>query len=774
MIKKGHGMRRPLFAGCLCLVFIAALRLFGGADSPNIPKRGQVTLTGRVYQKDSEKFYLDSIIIQEQAANRQQENSSQNIHISENIICQWENSASLRLGSTVTVQGSFKEYAQAANPGEFDSREYYQSMHIGGRLTEVRLLEDGKDYSAVKELLYRLRSYWQERLRHIFPSKEAQIMGAMLLGNKEALDSEVKDLYKRNGIIHILSISGLHITVIGMGIYRLLRRIGLPALASAVSGGIILILYGMMTGMSISAYRAIGMYLLHMLAIVCGRSFDLLTALGVIAAVMSVRTPEYLQHAGFLLSFASVLGIGVLYPALFIEKERKPGLRYRSRWRQAALSAGGRLLKELKRSIMAGLAITVTTLPVQLWFYYEIPVYAPLLNLLVLPFMSILLVFGLSAMLIPGLGVLGMMDCVILTCFEKLCGMFGELPLHTWNPGRPKLWQIAVYYCLWLGAVWIAKAGAKKAGGQETKDGGKSRGRGSAKRSILQWMMLAVAVVVLAARPSPESKVTFLDVGQGDCVCVQTSSGEVYLFDCGSSSRKEVGRHVLLPFLKYNGIKEIDGVFVSHGDKDHISGVEELLVFAEEEGIHIKRLLLPDIGSAWEDNQFAGLLPAAGQATKICYIKAGDCREDEGAFIRCLHPPQGYIGEGNAASECFYLELWNSGDKKNKLSLLLTGDVEKEGELMLTEELKKYGIGEITLLKVAHHGSRNATSKNFLRQVNATVSVISCGRDNGYGHPHEELMERLCSRSYVLQTSREGAVTVTLRKGQAYASGYLW
>ncbi len=210
-------MRRPLFAGCLCLVFIAVLRLLPGAAARNeedvggrnafdvseLSERERLTLTGRVYQKDSEKFYLDSIVIQ-------QKNPLQNIDLSDNLICEWEHSESLRLGSTVTLQGVFRSFSQATNPGEFDSRAYYQGLQIGGRLTEVKLLGAGEEYWALKELLYRMRSYWKERLYRVFPSKEAQLMGAMLLGDKEDLEGELRELYKKSGIIHILSISGVY------------------------------------------------------------------------------------------------------------------------------------------------------------------------------------------------------------------------------------------------------------------------------------------------------------------------------------------------------------------------------------------------------------------------------------------------------------------------------------------------------------------------------------------------------------------------------------
>ena len=141
-------------------------------------------------------------------------------------------------------------------------------------------------------------------------------MSALLLGDKNALDNEVKEMYQRNGILHIFSISSLHITIVGMGIYKLLRKAGIPILPASMAGSLLLILYGCMTGFGVSACRAIGMYLLRMLAEVVGRTYDLLTALGVMAAVMVIQNPYYLQNGGFLLSFTSVMGIGVVFPGL--------------------------------------------------------------------------------------------------------------------------------------------------------------------------------------------------------------------------------------------------------------------------------------------------------------------------------------------------------------------------------------------------------------------------------------------------------------------------
>lgn len=764
-------MRRPLFAVCLCLVMFNVLRIVwdtspGGKEgtiaSLSLTDGEEIFVTGRVYQKDSKYFYLDSVVIQQTAASPQQ-----SIPVKDNFIGEqgdWREEETPLLGSIVAVRGSFRSFQPASNPGEFDSAAYYRTIKIGGKLSDVEMLSRSDKYSMFKEALYALRKYWEERLYRIFPDKEASIMSTIILGNKAGLDSEIKELYQRNGIVHILSISGLHITMIGMGLYRILRKMEVPPWLAAAVGGGILICYGIMTGMGISAVRAVGMYLIRMLAEMTGRTYDMLTALGVMAALMTTTHPEYLQHSGFLLSFSSVMGIGTLFPALALEKDRGEDDGGRNPISENIFKRVCRKgQKHMKESALAGISITLSTLPVQLWFYYEVPVYSVLLNLLVLPFMSLLLMTGLTAMLVPGLGIAGTADCLILTGYEKLCECFDSLPFHTWNPGRPDWRQAAVYYGILLFVIGSAA---------ERKNRGKRK-----KRPFRTMAILAAAVVFLGIRLPRGNTVVFLDVGQGDGICVQTDTGEVYLFDCGSSSRSQVGKYVLKPFLKYYGISRIDAVFLSHSDTDHCNGVMELLLNGREWGITVDTLVLYDRESLAEMLEELGILWQKNDAdiseedicgTAVAYIHAGDTWQSGAVSFTCLHPPAGYGTEGtNAASECFYVDF---GDG----SLLLTGDVEGEGEELLLDELKSQGIKDITVLKTAHHGSRNSTSEEFLKQVSPAVSIISCGRNNRYGHPHEELLERMERMGgYIFKTAESGAVSLHFGKNGVEVYSYI-
>lgn len=829
-------LRRPLFVACLAIAALAALwlgikepRPGGAAAADNAGQTPQeneyVKVSGHVYRTETREsygremlvFYLNSVIILER------DSSPVNISYPSDLICESTQTNRPLLGSKITITGQISYYAAATNEGEFDSSGYYRVLGIGCRLRNAEILESSEEYSVIQEGLYRLRSFWKGRLYSCFPQKEASILSTMLLGDKTELDSSVKALYKRNGIVHILSISGLHITLIGMGIYQMLRKAGLPVILSAIVGGVILMLYGVMTGLGISACRAIGMYLIRMLGECLGRTYDMLTAMGIMGAFMLLRQPEYLRHSGFLLSFGSICAIGILLPAITgiwnggdagkekVKHKNKTRLLYqwltesRRKARKSCKPAEGKgkacqcklaesrrkarksgkpaesmgqvqqipkMIENLRnkfqpdklsakikngihQSFLAGMSITLFTLPVHLCFYYEIPVYSVFLNMLVLPFMGIVMTVGLAVMLIPWAGFLSHVVVLFLSCYESLCKFFDRLPFHTWTPGHPKGWQIVLFYIFLAASAAVGRYLVKKGKRRLISNG-------------VSGILLLFAVFFLGARIPLGLSISFLDVGQGDCILVQTDRGEAYLVDGGSSDKPGVGSFIIAPFLKYHGIQHLDAVFVSHPDSDHISGILELMEQENECGIYIDRLILPGMGEGASEDM-SQLLTAAQYpgGPQISHMNSGAYWESGQTRFLCLHPPRGFqTRDTNAYSQCFLVQY---GD----FSLLLTGDVEAEGEEALYEELVSRNIRNITVLKTAHHGSRNSTSGEFLNQINPELAIISCGQDNSYGHPHKELLERLSDAGCVIiSTPEEGAIGIQIRNGKVRISGF--
>lgn len=945
-------MRRPLFLACLCLVIALAIgKILTGADTGDTgglpPDGSPVRITGRIDTRTSEVIILQCISLIHE---------DQTYSYSGKLQCELDNmktamitagavtgeEESLKIGQQIILEGTFSHFATATNPGEFDVQRYYAAKGIGGRVRKSQILAVGEKYSFLKEKLYGFRQVLHDRLAEVFPAKEASVMQTLLLGEKEELDAEVKALYQKNGIAHILSISGLHITLLGMGVYRLLKKLGLPVRAAAVGGAILLLMYGVMVGMNVSASRAIGMYLLQMLGIFVGRTYDMLTGLGLMALLLVIQEPERLFDVSFLMSFGAVLGICILTPVLSgdgremdadAELEGKEisvwpvwlrtvadilgdsayaRNKYREGWRKVAYEGIQRMMSAVKGGFAASVGVILFTLPVQLWFFYEIPVYSVLLNLLVLPFMSAVVAGGILSM-IPGLGLVGTVDCLILWWYEWICGRFAQLPGAIWCVGRPEVWQIVCYYVgillLVFGRKYVEAWKRRGMYGEKNVPGDrlhsarvpwrlKLRGEDESIRNrkrdckgemmqhsdrrfgicstgvqnalakfqcawqgamthrnrvphlIATVMILGVLIGLLTGNFDRGSRVTFLDVGQGDGIVVETGQ-EAYLFDCGSTSRKNIGEYVLKPYLKSRGIRSLRGVFVSHPDEDHMNGVIELLENGADWGIVVEQLFLPAIAEERRTESFATLLVAAEAAeVPVSYIKCGDEIRDSQLWLLCLHPEENTtLADANAYSECFYVEVFakkikqeaiddrkaiaerkakdasegsamegscengnfagngsfaGNGERKDfrmndgKINILLTGDVEGEGERQLTQELQELlgprplqeslalqttrrlqeqrGQREfrVDILKVAHHGSGYSTGTEFLATASPAIAIISCGRNNSYGHPHAETLQRLEDAQVPWYGTMDyGALTVTVDSHGNHLRGYL-
>lgn len=676
---------------------------------------------------------------------------------SDNLICRLElldgeKPMGLKAGSLVQIEGNFSYFSQADNPGEFDAKKYYKTLGIGGMLKQTQIVAASSGYSLWKEALLKLRAYFKENLYQALPSKEASVLAAMLLGEKAGIDSDTKALYQRNGIAHILSISGLHISILGILFYKMLRRGGCPIFMAALAGACLLVSYGVMTGLGISAVRAIGMYLIRMLGECLGRSYDMLTALSLMGILMLLRHPAYLYHSGFLLSFGAVMGVGMVLPVMSLEQDEdrvegkeKEGAQKRRKARRKRKS----LYRKGIEGFRAGMAILAVTLPVQLYYYYELPLYAQLLNLFVIPAMSFVMGLGFLVMAFPKIPFLGRAESLLLGSYEFLCNLIERLPGHRLITGRPAGWQIAGYY-IFLGIWFILK--------QRMGRKGNSHGNGQEMEGIRKLLAVAAvfcAVFLLLGKFPQSTRITFLDVGQGDCIVVSTKAGEHYLFDCGSTTKKEVGSRILIPYLKYSGISRLSGVIISHPDKDHISGILELLEEGREEGISVDCVVLPGISPERRNTELGEILNAAEGIT-VKYLSKGDSFQSGKVEISCLHPEKNSaLQDSNAYSGCF---LIREGD----FSLLLTGDVEGEGEIELKEELNSRGIHSLSVLKTAHHGSRFSTTEAFLEDIRPGLAVISCGRENSYGHPAPETLKRLTDKGWqLLSTMEGGALTMT-------------
>lgn len=637
--------------------------------------------------------------------------------------------------------------------------------------------------------------------------------------------------------------TGLHIAILGMTLFEWLRkRTGSYRISGCVAM-IVVVFYGIMTGLSGSTSRAVIMMGLVMIGKAKGRSADLLTSAGIASIGMAVWNPYVIRDAGFQLSFAAVAGLAVIHP-VYVQTFGKKG--------------------KLRQAFGVSLSSSLATLPICVFYYYQFPLYGILLNLLVVPLVSCLL---MSALVTAGCGIIsikaaelaGIPAHFILILYERLCGLSEKIPFSSINVGHISVRMVLVYY-LGLGVVLFilrCYAGEKNssqstdennsAGEEVNKSMRKSLGRdltkpvrkksGRCGRYLYGIILVILLTALYEYANLDRSFVTvFLDVGQGDGILIRTEQGTSILIDGGSTSNQRVGEYVLLPAIRYYGMSELDYVFVTHGDADHISGIEYLLN-AEHIGVRIRNLVLAKYG----DRQGLANIETLAKEKNInvIYMEAGDKIREKlnsdmaGLTLECLYPSgktleakqvvkresdsiaeakqvaereadsiaeakqvaereaaditddkKIAIGLGNAiTANVLEDEVTGSGPDANDLSIVLlakydgrkilfTGDAGSMVEKRLILE-KNLLLSETDVLKVGHHGSRSASSEGFLQTIKPQYAIISCGKKNHYGHPHEEtLMQLQTIGARVYRTDQCGAIILHIQSGKIMLHGY--
>ena len=774
--------KRPLCAICILFLVIQSIRvLFSGVEEtqPSALEKvvsygeKQVELAGTVYRIEEKKkvtavFLKDSTV---SVADQMLNESELLVYISKN---ETEQSTEIKIGNRAAVSGEAEIFETARNPGNFDQKTYYlrQGIHVLVWAEQFRILS--LDTKPVRQFLSEVRGRWNELLVRHLGDYYGGTMSAILLGEKSGLDARMKTMYQKCGISHLLAISGLHMTFLGMGIYNLLRKAGCGFTISGLTGGVLLILYSLMIGAGVSSLRALIMFMVRIGAEITGRDYDLLTSLFLSAAILCFRQPLYLTDAGFQLSYGAILGIALFSPVF---SEMFGCAQVSDRKRRLERKKTGRILWMQSKGLTAflwilnglstSLAVNVFLLGPLLWFYFEVPPYSVFLNLIVIPVMPVAMGAGvagsaLSLMSDAAGGAVLQICGGVLRSYDQVCTWAGMLPCNRFVAGKPDAPWIVVYYLV-LAGLWILFkyiVGKREQEEEKRKSGNKisNKSRKPCRLPGCAILFFAAGMALVCRggfRLPDEAQITVLDVGQGDGIHIRHDSLNC-LIDGGSSDVSSVGTYRLEPYFLSRGVDALDYVFVTHGDDDHISGVREMLE-NQTFGVKIRNLVMPLL--EYQDEKLIGLAQAAAKnGTRVTVMDPGDkittgaAEEEKGMVLTCIGPESGLeVEPGNETSLVLDLSF-------GEFDMLFTGDVEGSGEESLISSglLRDYDI-----LKAAHHGSKNSGTEEFLQITAPEYAVISAGKDNRYGHPHAETLQRLNDAGgTVYSTQDNGAVMI--------------
>lgn len=644
-------------------------------------------------------------------------------------IIYYDGEEKLAIGNVIQVKGKASAFENGTNPGQFQAKTYYSGLGLDFSMFQAEILKNNNRQDGLKVKLYELKEILHNTLDEL-AGEQAGILQAMLLGEKSQIETDVKQLYQKSGISHILVISGLHFSMIGTILYEILRKMGFTFGIGAGMSVVLLFLYGIMTGFGVSAVRAFVMFAISMWAMVLGRGYDLPSALGTSVCYILIDNPLVLFQTGFLLSVGAILGVILLIPAmeqffsiekltkhLREEKQQKEGFKC------LLIGKGKKVILCLIQGAVSGLGIQLVTLPILLSSFYEISTYSILINCLILPISSVVMYSGLAGVLVgmflPWLGKIVILPAIgVLKLYELICIFAEKLPGAVMVTGASVWYEILLYYMIlggFIGSIWWCKK-------REIHLRKRIKG-------LIFTGVLVISYGLFLWKDKSGMEVVMLDVGQGQAIYVRCGEMDI-LYDGGSTDVSKVGQYRIVPFLKSQGVDKLELVVISHMDADHYNGIQQIL---EEKLLPIECLMLPDIDNP--DEAYVQLETLAkNQGIDVKKVVMGDVFLAENAHVTILHPKKGYRSDSKNDTSIVMKMVYKD------FSMLLTGDVEEAGE----ENMICEGVLEdVDVLQVAHHGSDSSTTEEFLELVTPEYALISCGKDNSYGHPSKEVLRRL-------------------------------
>ena len=626
-------------------------------------------------------------------------------------------------GSFLVVKGTLSVPAPPQNPGGFDSATYARSNGLRYQCFAEDVVCYGTREMTALEKLAMVRERICQVYETVLPAKEASLMAAMVTGSTASLEDGVRQLYNDGGIAHVLAVSGLHTTILaGILFGAFFWMLHLPRRFAMGLVMVCLVVYLFFAGARPSVVRATLMAELVFGAALVGRETDGFHSMGLAGIVLLLLEPYALFTAGFQLSF---LTTGAFLFAATYPLDSKD-------WK-------GRV----KRYLFTTTLVTLLSFPLVAWYFYRLPVYGALVNLLVLPLLGLLLAMGLAVGLV-GLFSLELAHFlaggvyVILRFYDAVTSFFTSLPGAVLLTGRPSIEAMVLFYgliafvCLvgmrglWRKVVWGSMTG------------------------LLLWMTVLPVVM-------PKAEVWFLDVGQGDSSILHTKSGHTFVIDAGGWPLAKVGENtgakVVAPALEALGFASVDGLFVTHLDRDHALGAVELLSLCS-----VKRLYLPE--TPMEGELYHDLLKAAKeQGTEVIFLSAGqEMVLSETEKISVLLPYRVKMWPETDDNRSSLVLKYETGES----SLLWMGDADSEAEELLLFDQTPLACDAI---KLGHHGSATSSSAAFLADTKAQLAIVSNGENNVYGHPSQETITR-CQEAgiTVYETAKNGAIHLTSKE----------
>jgi competence protein ComEC len=665
------------------------------------------------------------------------------------------------VGRRISFKGAVEIPLGKANPGCFNYRLYLrtQGVNVIVKCDAVDILASNNDFvGSVTNGLARFKYGMAERLENYLPKEKVAVITGLLFGMDDDIDEDTLTMFRENGVYHILSVSGMHVAILYAAVFALFgKRRTIPVCVVSL---VLLLCYAALAEFTETVMRALTMIVIHIVAQLTQRRYDFLTGICAAGLILLLVNPLSLFNAGFQLSFLAVLLLAFSVPFA----SRFTGIRYRSTGEPVKESdvertgiARAKRIGRVADYLLPVICVQIGLVPVTAYMFNIVSPLSLLANLPVAAVSGLLIPLGMAVFALQSLlplpdivfGVISKSLGLLTDFLTSSVSVADALPLSHFKIPSPPLWSIFAFYALAL--ILMSESFRLLAK--------------SANRRGLAAIWLMAVLLVSAVYASPDMRqnraaLTFVDVGQGDCLHIRTPGGKNYIIDGGGAVDYEVGKKVLYEYFMKNGIGRLDGVFVTHLHTDHMKGVAELSS-------------LMSVGTVFLSEPYRG---REGEFLKMCgsgvkgveFLAAGDNvtlgGKKSGVSALVLYPEAGEVkanaGEVDENTASMLLKLDYNG-----VSALMTADLGFDGEqIVLASDLA--GQLNADILKVGHHGSKYSTSDEFLAAVAPHYAIIQCGR-NTFGHPTVEALDKLYACDIIVRRNDlDGAVMFDVKKGK--------
>lgn len=623
----------------------------------------------------------------------------------ENILINDYNASKCHLGSMVKATGKLQKPNNNTVFNTFNYRRYLYSQHINYIMTvdKITFLPSKPSilYSAQNAIRDHIKNYQTKNYLETF-----------ILGDKSDIDAEVMNSYQNNGISHLLSISGMHISLLSLIILFALNKISERKIMNYLLVIVCLVSYATLTGLLPPVARATLLFI----ALTINKTFDLkiktIYLLIIICDITIIYNPYIIYNIGF--QFSYIVSFYLILFQKLIEAKKDY------------------ITKTFLISFIAFLA----GIPIMIINFHQINLLSPLINVIFVPLVSVI-VFPLSLITLI-IQPLDLLLKIIIECTEQISLSIAAVDNFNIILKHINLIIVVAYYLVITGTLYCLV---------------KRQIRGL----VILSLMLFAHTNINYLNPYPF--ITMIDVGQGDSLLLSLphNKGNI-LIDTGGTAnfrnsfknqnKKFTGTIATntINYLKSEGIKEINYLIITHGDFDHIGEAENLI-----NNYKIKNIIL----NSHQNNSLEDLV------VNLAHKKHIPCKNINEGYLKINKYKLKFLKSNSQTENEDSLIIYT---KMNNQNILLMGDAGEEREKYI---LKEYNLPKMDILKVGHHGSKHSTSPRFVNQIEPKISLISAGRNNLYGHPHKELLARL-EDSKLLITQIDGSVKIVLKKRTIY------